>query len=395
MKKQNILSFKSILTVLLLLSFISLNAQTYVDIVNIQCYEPISCPSGIDIKVTRTITNNTTRECGAFDVLVSFEVLTGNDCLERIGRERWYVGLNYSPGNQTSVHISNMGASTIQLSFLVETICGKNTFTFDHQVTTTESCSGCESAVSYCTLADYKSIEVLPKINGIGFLTYTQNGYFTVNSSNNFGIFTFPYYTRIEEDCTNLNPGLHDLINDLNTFLDLARTGNPIYENHTGHVYLMDSYGQPLGNSPGTDLCKIRINFVDCGMMWYDFNNVFFHQFYPASCTWELFAFNQDYPARIYIDQNFPYNASCLTCGGIPCNNLAFGSNIEFFGDIDENDNLNDFNFECYPTICTDKINLEWESKFSEKFSIEVFDISGKIKKNIQILRKKIISRLI
>ncbi|HHH52398.1 MAG TPA: T9SS type A sorting domain-containing protein [Bacteroidetes bacterium] len=403
---------------MLLLAFspFILSAQTYSDQVEMECPNTQGCEK-IIVQVNTTITDNTSLECGEFDVSVTFDILQGIGCIadpdEDIYGVRWYVGpdfLNYNPRRATSVHFSRAGGNTLKLKFAVRTVCG----TIFHkevlyQVTNPEACTGCYSAVSYCDLycnpdsiyndscgsayfldppVDSLMKSQIPEIVEMVLFSSLPPKVFHLKQSNNYGIFNFPYYARAEQECPNLVPGLYELVEDLNAFLDLSRTGQDEYANNYGHVFLMDSYGD-ITEAGDTDKCKIRINFVDMGMFFFGFHRTLQYEFDLQECKIGYFLDEEDEE----YDPRFGYDNSCIIPEGNINNSEANNNYLQYYLDGKYNllskkdQEYNDIlSFMCFPTLASDKIDIQWESNIDE-ISIKIYDLTGRIQKKFSNIK--------
>jgi hypothetical protein len=400
---------------LIAFSSFNLSAQTYTNQVEMECLNTPGCEK-IVIQVNTTITDNTSLECGEFDVAVTFDILLGASCIddpdEDIYRVRWYVGpdfLNYNPRRETSVHFSRAGGNALKLKFAVRTICG----TIFHkevlyQITNPEACSGCYSAVSYCDLycnpdsiyndvcdsiyydANGNLLSQIPKIYELVLFSTISPHVIHINQTYNYGIFNIPYYARDEQDCPNLTPGLYEFVEDMNTFLDLYRTGDSEYDNNYGHVCLMDSYGD-ITEAGDTDKCKIRINFVDMGMFFYGFHEIRHYEFDLQECE-VLEPINGE---DEHFDPRFGYDDSCISLSG----NIINSDNADNYlinilhdnyiiSSIDEHEYNNRLSFMCYPTISSDKFDVIWEASYEDPVSIKIINTSGTIIESINDIKR-------
>ena len=372
----------------------------------------------IIIQVNTTITDNTSLECGEFDVSVSFNVLQGADCIsdpdEDIYRVRWYIGpdfLNYNPRRVTSIHFSRAGSNTLKLQFAIRTSCDVFHKEVFYTVSNPEECSGCYGAVSYCDLycnplpvyndsCDYRYYlsppmddllrEQIPEIYELKFFSLSIPHVIAIGTNQNYGIFNFPYYARDEEDCPNVLPGLYELVEDLNRFLDLSRSGQDEYANYYGHVYLMDSYGD-ITEAGDTDLCKIRINFVDMGIFFQGFHRIEHYEFDLLECKIgnDLLGIEDE-----HIDPRFGYSDSCTIPFGYLINNNYNINDIfsntanNYFITQSGKEDLGSLSVECYPTIVNNELNLQWVSGYDDNVLIEIFDTNGKIIKRIDNIKR-------
>ncbi len=381
----------------------------YEDKIELACVHSPEC-DGIVIQVVSTVIDKTSIECGEFDVEVAFNILEGADCIEDpdidIYRVRWYTGRNYSVGRSTSVHFSQAGIHTLKLEFRVRTICGQNTKKYlYYNISTSSSCSGCFGAVSYCDLfynpnpvyndecsdSYYSGTDILPQISEIWrILFFSSSGFVMIESSNNFGIFTFPYTTRDEDDCPTLKPGLIELIRDLNLFLDLNQTGDPQYDGYSGYATLMDSYGtQCLDGS--IDFCKIRINFMDMeSIAFIGFHTVDQFEFDLATCSVGKKLGVEDE----HCDPRFGYSIECTGFEeGIHQNTIDYSFddiieivNKKFEGNKDDiplrSIELN--KIEYFPTISADYFTIKWGKSLSVNKTCLLINISGEVVKKIE-----------
>jgi len=399
---------------------IFLLAQTdtsYTKFDTVACYHSPECKEGIILQVNTIITDNTSIECGEFDVEVSFDIIEGKDCIEDpaedINHVRWYVGKNYSCGRNTTTHISKFGMYDLKLQFRVHTICGLDYIEELHYpIQSKKDCDGCYSAISYCDLfcnplpqyndvcdtgTYYNPLDTtlypqIPQINSIRFFAYIQGVplILTVEDTNNYGIFDFPYWARDENQCQNFKPGLIELVRDLNIFLNLSRTGDSQYETFSGYVTLMDSYGD-ITESGDTDLCKIRINFVDNGMFFVGFHNIKHYEFDFGLCDTIGYLDGEDE----HWDTMFGFDQSCFIPFEFRDGNIDYSFEelsddyVETKYNLTEDKNMSEGTgiLKCMPSIVDNKIWVEWNFEKGNNFSISIYDITGKEIKSIDNIK--------
>jgi len=363
-----------------------------------------------EIEVNTTITDKTSLECGEFDLVVSFDIINCTDCImdkdSDVYNVQWSIGSIYSNGRETSMHVSHIGLFNLKLEFKVRTVCNQNyTYQLFYNIINTQECSGCYSAISYCDLFcnpnpiydddcvdDYYETNstLYPQIPLIWEMKFLDNnGIFSVSSTNNYGIFTFPYYARDEGDydCPNLRPGLNELVRDLNLFLDLGQTGNPEYQYLSGHVNLMKSYGD-ITESGDTDLCKIRINFVDMGLFFLGFHEIEQHQFELSTCS----VLHQLGDEDEHFDPRFGYDYTC-TGWQMQASDSSNSSDylIETFNKAIEDDERLSSNIvfkpegeiEYFPTLSSDYFTIKWNANSFHQMTFIIVNTSGKVIKKI------------
>ena len=244
----------------------------------------------------------------------------------------------------------------------------------------------------YYDYLDNDSIQLIkdqiPEIQVIFFLS--SSGLIKIDSSNNFGIFTFPYTTRDEGVCPNLQPGLIELIRDLNLFLDLNQTGDPQYEGYSGYVTLMDSYGTKCLDG-SIDLCKIRINFMDMGAVsLFGFHRIDHYEFDKATCSIGDYLGHEDE----HFDLRFGYSYECTGFSGFQQNDYSFDDfveivNKEFEGqksDISLS-SIDPTKIDYFPTISADYFTIKWGREMNINKTCLLINVSGEVVKKIENIK--------
>lgn len=328
-------------------------------------------PDTIMIRVDRTITANNL-ECGEYNVSANFTIIQGSSCITDIINKKWYNGWDYIDvrANQT-FHLHCGGQ--IDLKFDVITTCGVSHQTLTWSASPCNNpCEGCKVTFSYCDfytplhVNQGDTIPVMPYVYGFHLLT--PDGYKYITDTSNFGIFNFPYFMHVSDQC-NITPDLYDFVFDFNRFLDIASNGGDSYL--YGHVTLIDNF---TTNNPAFD-CKIYLKFEDMGV--YVHNIVYGHRsFDSGSCRY--LGYNWAGPYYVFNDPNF--QSDWCEYGNF-LENMPFSdqgeSNIEEQMFVEEPDP--EFqNIAIFPTIVSDEFYLYSDKGIYKDYIVKLYNVNGK-----------------
>jgi len=232
---------------------------------------------------------------------------------------------------------------------------------------------------------DREDIHLMPEVIEIRYYD-PDFGWKTLDANNNpEGLFYFPYYAEFDGDACYMFPNIDDLVEDLNDFLNLSVTNsnNPEYVNLYGHARVFKSYNDPVGN-----LCKENLGIEKSGVSFYWFKcinrefNLYPHCEYPDDP--DPCSANDARPTLTYIPPVFGCFQSSIADD--------FSNEIEH--DIEKNmkEELLDMrmdrmhsSFDCYPTITSGEVILDWNSDNVLGKKITVYDLFGKESKQFNV----------
>ncbi len=331
--------------------------------IDVECNRDV-CENGIIFKITPEY-YNVDEECGEYILNVNIEVEAGNGCVHDIHRDRWesHDGKWTNAKNGATWHVSgsSMGNNMIKLTFYF-----KDNYSIGHEIVTEywslpvgESCSGCGNTFNVCDFQQYGHAQ--PEVNEIAF--WSPSGLIILGEYNTYGCMHFLYYMYGADQC-GLN-GVHNMVRDLNKFLDLAQTGTSGYEDFYGHVTMSWS------NIPGN--CKEYIVFEDCGIYPWRFRA----QQIPFNLSDCTFSGTNTGNYYIFRDQSFPCYDDCVP----PELNFQWcdsGFQIMQSGTLSEIDGT-DINLICSPSLATTYVNITVDSKDDASIRIQIFDLNGKV----------------
>ncbi|HHH54460.1 MAG TPA: hypothetical protein ENK91_12435, partial [Bacteroidetes bacterium] len=380
---------------MLLFVFSSLGVNAF-NFVSTEDFED-NCGNKIVVEVIRNI-NNVVYDCGKVKCELQINTIQGGQFIDEYDNIIWTSGTAYTEiynlNEVAYFNFDNPGIYNIELDFDVVTFCGTFSFHYDNFIVV-NGCDSeyCSSSFSYC---DFFYVGVLP--NGANpppaneqmpilvDFRYTDPDYGNqiINSNNNYGIFTFPYYCHVTDDC-GFHPNLFDFVNDLNVFLNLSNSGIPQTENLFGTTefhYISQGY-----------YCKRYIRTFNTGILITKLNFIHSNFDKPNCSTGTIFNANL-YPAWITTD--FPSSNSCLVPSGQndqETENYFLNFEQEKKFNLEYRGQSNPINsIYCYPNIVSDNITIynqgllplelfiySGTGKFIKKLS------SKELKKNIDV----------
>ena len=372
-----------------------------------------SCDGSIVFNVEHTITENDD-ECGEYYVNYNINILEGETCIKKIKRIRVYSGNKYKPYQlgETISFLPDAGGD-ISLDFYLEALCGELTHVHHscYIPASFNSCEGCGNTYSYCDFYDppiyWKTVckEVVdpetgettvechdvyynttPLLKYVIFV-YPDGSIGRLDEFNTYGIFHFPYYMYSSDMCS-YPTSLYGFVNDMNKFLDLAQTGSDSYQYFHGHCSLLEF------NTSG--MCKIYITYENMGVFILSMGGT---NYARDECD---FILNDDgnYITAEFIhghDMDFHCSSECILepVFGLPPDNLCgptFGmiansENIDFENIVNKKENLlNEFDFECYPSIAENEIILKIDDDSNEnKYNAEILNVHAQKVKPVSV----------
>jgi hypothetical protein len=372
MKKSfNFKPLTYLLTSILVLSTLSLNATVYTNIESIED----NCGNKIVLQVVRTVTN-VPYDCGKVKCIVQVTPLSGGQYIDEYDNIIWESGSAiqqiYDLNEEVFFFFPNNGIYNITFEFDVVTFCGTFNFQYDNYVTVygcTED--NCTSSFSYCDFFLDPSIwdpyHQQPELIEFRY-TDPDYGNQIINATNNpNGIFSFPYYSHeARVGCPDLRPNLFDFTADMNTFLNLSNSGNPGTENLFGtaefHYLSLPTY------------CKRYMRFLSSGVFFTRL--VFIHEDFPSCLPSGYINNGQDH--NVWPTLDFPISNECLLPGQV--NDIELKELLSDYENpsiqlTNTNKNKQPKNKYCYPSITSH--NLMINNNDNSKIEISIFSISG------------------
>ncbi len=353
---------------------------------------PISvetCQGPIKMNIYHTI--EPADDCGELELNFSYEIVQGQDIFmgfdsvlwgdfNNLGEYVWQWTYNHP------VYLTPVSIQKIDLHIAFTVLCDSpcSPCAEDHHFTIPNDwesdnmvcVSYCSSAISYCDMmAPVPDVhkEGFNKVMGeiVGFKYNTSNGTSIdvyQDQNNAEGIFHFPYYTHVSQQC-GYPPNIYHFAEDMNKFLNLANTSNnPNYDRFFGTAQWAHTYGV------NGDLCKLNLFFVNTGvritLLWvdqYEFNK-------PECLIGDLFI--PEMPAN--LNPNFPVVDDCFyNLGHNEMSNLEIDNNpvnkSDKYALYQQDQKANEI--FCYPTFTNDFVNIVT----GDALKIELIDINGRL----------------
>jgi hypothetical protein len=372
-----------IFLVLLLFSWVSVYAVTYIDYVDTLD----SCSNHISFKVERTL-SNVSGECGLVKCEVTITPQNGSgQYIEEYDNMVWDNGQAiaeiYDFNQPVYFFYQYNGIYGIDFSIDIVTYCGTLHYVFTppkyENVINVLGCSenNCTSSFNYCEfyldtlLVPDDWDDQMPMLDSVSYLD-PVSGMQTLNATNSFGIFHFPYYGHDAVDC-DFHPNLFDFVNDMNEYLIQSGIGGNCEFYYTNQQFY----------------CKRYIRYLNTGVFFIemDITDRNFKHFIGTIpvCDFPGGFINKS----VNISSDFSISMDCL-----PGNLLNSDSDIdEILNGFQknnyeitlENDLGIDLNIHCYPSITDSDIFIE--NKMGNKYKVDIYSLSGQLKEEFDFER--------
>jgi len=350
-------------------SYFAVYAVTYTD--NIEFID--NCYNKIELRVIRTL-SNVSGECGLVKCEVNvIELNNSGQYIDKYDNMEWDNGNSiaqvYDFNTPVYFFYQYNGIYGIDFSMDIVTYCGTFSYEFNDNVITVLGCDedNCSSSFSYCEFYLEENppgwLGQIPKLYSVSYLD-PNNGPQTLDGSNNYGIFNFPYYGNIANTC-DLHPNLFDFVNDMNKFLIQSGIGG-----------VCEFYYTDLPN-----YCKRYVRYLNTGVSFSEMNCEV-HKF--VSCI----VLPPQYLNPVYPSPDFPVSTACLTGSFVNGENNTgeILENIQISGMSSIINEKIKTGIYCYPNIA--KCDLFINNLLVGKYKAKIYSLSGQIIKQFEIDNK-------
>ncbi len=349
-----------------------------------------NCGNDIELRVIRTL-SNVSGECGLVKCEVNvIELNNSGQYIDKYDNMEWDNGNSVAQVYDFSTPVyffyQYNGIYGIDFSMDIVTYCGTFSYVFTppefNNVITVLGCDedNCTSSFSYCEFyleSDDPILEEwkmyggngqMPKLYSIKYID-PIGGIQTLDASNN-GIFHFPYYGRVANDC-GFHPNLFDFVNDMNKYLIQSGIGG-----------VCEFYYTDLPN-----YCKRYVRYLNTRVFFLemicDVEN-FYYEIAPIPVC----GFPPSSKDKIVaISPDFPVSTACLP-GNLISEDL---DNDEILMKIDmlsrgvstNVNNKNESVIYCYPNITDTDLFIDNRNK--GEYKVNIYSLSGEIIKQFEV----------